>query len=154
MNSTERGQIAKNNFLDGYNCSQAIVLAFSDVIGLDKTAILKLSSSFGGGMGRLREVCGAVSGMYLVLGYVRGYSEPRDYEGKKRLYSEIQELARIFSEKYGSIVCRELIAGVPHTDGAVPEKRNASYYKNRPCAEQIEFAAKILHEFFEAHGDV
>lgn len=154
MTSSERGLIAKNYFLEGYNCSQAITLAFSDVLELDKTALLRLSSSFGGGMGRLREVCGAVSGMYIVLGYIRGYSDPSDLDGKKRLYSEIQELAATFRAKYGSIVCRELLLGVPHTDGAAPEERTVQYYKKRPCGEQIEYAAIILHDFLKSHGNI
>lgn len=154
MTSSERGLIAKNYFLQGYNCSQSVVLSFADEIGLDKTAILKISSSFGGGIGRLREVCGAVSGMYLVLGYLRGYYLPDDYDGKKRLYAEIQELAAIFKEKYGSIVCRELLAGVPKTNGALPEVRTPEYYKKRPCAEQIEYAAIILHSFLEEKGNI
>ena len=79
MTAEERGLLAKNFFLNGYNCSQAVSLAFSDVMGIEKEALLKLSSSFGGGMGRLREVCGAVSAMFLVLGYVRGYSDPDDF---------------------------------------------------------------------------
>ncbi len=154
MTSIERGLAARNYFLSGYNCSQAIALAFSDLIGLEKEVILKISSSFGGGMGRLREVCGAVSGMFIVLGYVRGYYLPEDYEGKKRLYAEIQELANTFKQKYGSIVCRELLAGVSHTDGGAPEQRSAEYYKKRPCPDQIEYAARILHEFLELHGDI
>ena len=154
MTSVERGTKAKALFLDGYNCSQAVVLAFADEIGIDEVALLKMSSSFGGGMGRLREVCGAVSGMYIVLGFFRGYDSPNDFEGKKRLYSEIQELAAKFREKYGSIVCRELLSGVPHTDGAVPEKRTDDYYKKRPCGEQIEYAAYILNEFLTSHGNI
>lgn len=154
MTSTERGLIAKNYFLEGYNCSQAIVLAFSDIIGIERSALLKISSSLGGGMGRLREVCGAVSGIFLVLGYIRGYCDPSDYDGKKQLYSEVQELAEKFKGKYGSIVCRELLLGVSHTDGASPEKRTEQYYKKRPCAEQIEFAAQILHEFLQKHGEI
>ncbi len=149
MTSNERGELAKKYFLGGYNCSQAVCLAFADELKMDREALLLLSSSFGGGMGRLREVCGAVSGMYIVLGAMRGYSAPTDYEGKKRLYAEIQELAEIFKDEYGSIVCRELLAGVAHTDGAVPEERTAEYYKKRPCPLQIAFAAKTLHEFLE-----
>ena len=154
MTSVERGTVAKNYFLEGYNCTQAISLAFSDIIGLPREALLKTSSSFGGGMGRLREVCGAVSGAFLVLGYVRGYSDPKDYEGKKRLYSEIQEFAGIFKSEYGSIVCKELLAGVPYAEGSAPEKRSEEYYKKRPCPEQIEFAAKALHEFLQSHGEI
>jgi C_GCAxxG_C_C family probable redox protein len=154
MTSVERGLLAKEYFLSGYNCSQAVALAFSDVLEIDKKAILKMSSAFGGGMGRLREVCGAVSGAFLVLGYVRGYDEADDYEGKKRLYSEIQELAAQFKLKYGSIVCKELLAGVPVKEGSFPERRSPEYYKKRPCPEQIAYAAEILHEFLEKNGEI
>ena len=141
-------------FLDGCNCAQAVLCAFEEETGLDHKTAMMLSSSFGGGMGRLREVCGAVSAMFLVLGYVRGYSAPDDFDGKKQLYAEIQELAATFESKYGSIVCRELLKGVSHTNGKVPEERTEEYYKKRPCGEQIEYAAKILHEFLEARGDI
>ena len=140
MTSTDRGLLAKKYFLDGFNCSQAVALAFEDVIGLDSKTILKMSSAFGGGMGRLREVCGAVSGIFLVLGFVRGYDEGSDYEGKKRLYSEVQTLASTFQDKYGSIVCRDLLAGVSVSAGSSPE--------------QIEYAARILHEFLEENGEI
>ena len=154
MTAEERGLLAKNYFLSGYNCSQAVALAFEDVIGLESKTILKMSSAFGGGMGRLREVCGAVSGMFLVLGFLRGYDDGSDYEGKKRLYSEVQALASRFEQRYGSIVCRDLLAGVSVSAGSSPEQRSEEYYKKRPCPEQIEYAARILHEFLEENGEI
>lgn len=152
MNKHE--QLACKYFTYGYNCAQSVFAAFHEEMGMDEKTALRLSSAFGGGMGRLREVCGAVSGAFLVLGYVRGYSDPKDYEGKKRLYSEIQEFAGIFKSEYGSIVCKELLAGVPYAEGSAPEKRSEEYYKKRPCPEQIEFAAKALHEFLLSHGEI
>ena len=149
-----RKEKAMQSFLDGYNCSQCMVLAFEDLLTIDVNTALKIASPFGGGMGRTRSVCGAVSGMYIVLGFFRGYDSPEDFEGKKRLYSEIQELAVQFKDKYGSIVCRDLLKGIAHTDGAEPEKRTADYYKKRPCAEQIEYAAYILNEFLILHGNI
>lgn len=141
----KRDQIAKENFLKGYNCTQAVVLAFSDVLGIDGQTALRLVSPFGGGMGRLREVCGTVSAMFFVLGAARGYADPKDTEGKKRLYAEVQELAEAFRKENGSIICRELL-GVAGTESPVPETRTAEYYKKRPCPELCAAAARILAE--------
>lgn len=149
---TARAELAKTYFTQGYNCAQAVSLAFEDLMGIDKDTLLRLSSSFGGGMGRMREVCGAVSGMFMVEGVLLGYSSPKDIDGKKELYSKIRELAATYSAENGSIICRELLEGVPHTDGGVPERRNAEYYKKRPCAELVEFAAKTLAEHLIHEG--
>ena len=143
-----RAEKAKQYFLEGYNCSQAVVLAFSDLTGLDKDTAAKVSSGFGGGMGRLREVCGSVSGAVFVLSALFGYSDPKDYEAKKRLYSEIQTVANRFKEQHGSIVCRELLG---LKDGAptppTPEARTPEFYKKRPCPEIIESCAAILEDY-------
>ena len=144
-----RKEAAIANFMKGYNCSQAVVLAFSDVLPVDEATLAKLSSSFGGGMGRLREVCGAVSGMFMVAGLLFGYDGPEGGQVKADHYERIQELARRFEEKHGSIVCRELLGlGVKH-DSPVPEARTAAYYKTRPCDEFVGDAAEILGEFIE-----
>lgn len=140
-----RAEKAKNYFLQGYNCTQAVVLAFADVIGMDEETILKCVSPFGGGMGRLREVCGTVSGMFFVLGALRGYAAPKDTASKTRLYAEVQELAGKFREENGSIVCRELL-GVGGAEPPVPEARTAQYYKKRPCPDLCACAAGILAE--------
>lgn len=143
-----RKEKAMQSFLDGYNCSQCMILAFEDVIkansDIDIDMALKIASPFGGGMGRLREVCGSVSGMFMILGYIKGYSAPGDYEGKKELYAHIQELAKRYEAANGSIVCRELLGLDVKRQDAVPEKRTEEYYKNRPCTEKIGSAAEIL----------
>lgn len=147
-----RAEAAKQYFTEGYNCAQAVVLAFSDLLSVDRETLLKLASPFGGGMGRMREVCGAVSGMFLVEGMLLGYSSPMDIDGKKDLYAKVRGLAESYSSENGSIICRELLAGTPHTDGAVPEQRSAEYYKKRPCAELVKNAACILAEHLIQEG--
>ena len=130
-------------FLEGYNCAQSVFLAFSDVVGLDKDTCLKLSSSFGGGMGRLREVCGAVSSLFAIAGMLKGYTSPVDFEGKSEHYKLIQELAEDFKAEFGTIICRELLSLPPGADSPVPEKRTDSYYIKRPCENFIKKAAEI-----------
>lgn len=138
--------LAEKLFRDGYNCSQAVLLAFSDVTGLDDDTSAKLASSFGGGLGRMREACGAVSGAAMVLGLVKGYSNPKDFEGKKEHYKLIQDFAARFKEKNGSIICRELLTGVRTVENGVPENRTDGYYKKRPCPLLVRDAAEILEE--------
>ena len=104
-----KGEIAKNNFMQGYNCAQAVLLAFCDDLGFDEQTALMLASPFGGGIGRMREVCGTVTGMYMALGLARGYSDSKDNADKKRVYTEVQQLAERFKEDNGSIICRDLL---------------------------------------------
>ena len=136
-------------FLEGYSCSQAVAMAFSDLTGLDEKLTARLSSSFGGGMGRMREVCGAVSGMLLVLGTLYGYDEAGDAAGKRALYARVQDMAKDFREENGSIICRDLLAN-PASDPN-PTPRTAEFYKKRPCQRMVESAARIMEEFIEAH---
>lgn len=149
--NSKYGQKAEENFKEGYNCTQAVVLAFSDLHGMDTIAAAKLSSSFGGGMGRLREVCGAVSGMFLVAGMLYGYGEPKDFQGKKEHYERVQQLAKAYEEENGSIVCRELLGLDKGKDKPVPEKRTEEYYKKRPCGKLVRIAAAILEQYIEGH---
>ena len=144
-----RREAAMENFRKGYNCSQSIVLAFEDMLPVDKNLLSKLSSSFGGGMGRLREVCGSVSGMFMVAGLLYGYEGPETGEVKAEHYARIQELAHRFEEKHGSIVCRELLNLSVRHDQPVPEARKNEYYKKRPCPELIGDAAEILEQFIK-----
>ncbi len=147
MNNQEnRSKIAAELFTQGYNCSQSVVGAFADKIDLDFDTLMKLSSSFGGGMGRLREVCGAVSGMFMVLGLLSGYSNPDDFEAKKDHYAAIQNLAQDFKEAHQTIVCRELLENIKTTKGSVPEKRTDEYYKARPCVRFVITATEILEK--------
>ena len=142
-----RKEKAMQSFKEGYNCSQCLILAFEDKLSIDLDTALSISSPFGGGMGRLREVCGSVSGMFMVFGFLNGYNKPDDYEGKKQLYAHIQELGRRFEEANGSIVCRELLGlDVKHQD-STPEKRTEEYYKKRPCAELVGIATEILETY-------
>ena len=143
---TDHGKIAEENFRKGYNCAQSVLLAFGDMTGLEEQTAAALSSSFGGGLGRLREVCGAVSGAAMVLGLVRGYSDPDDREAKKAHYACVREFADRFREMNGSVICRELLAGVATAEGHDPEARTKEYYQKRPCAALCRCAAQILDE--------
>lgn len=144
-----RREAAMANFMKGYNCSQSIVLAFADMLDIDEKSLLKMSSSFGGGMGRLREVCGSVSGMFMVAGLLYGYDGPETGQVKADHYARIQELAHRFEEQHGSIVCRELLGLNVRHDVPVPEARTTEYYKKRPCPEIIGDAAEILDQFIK-----
>lgn len=137
--------LAKQLFEQGYSCAQAVAVAFGDVTGLDADTSARMASSFGGGMGRLREVCGAVSGALLVLGLVQGYHRPDDAEGKKAHYRQVQRFAAAFRGRCGSIICRELL-GVEGAQPPVPEARSEGYYQKRPCAQLVFDAAEILDE--------
>ncbi len=142
-----RSEKAQQLFKEGYNCSQAVFGAFSDDIGMELKNAFRIASSFGGGMGRLREVCGAVSGMFMVAGIIFGYDEPKDTEAKKEHYQLIQELAERFKETNGSIVCRELLGLGKGPDNPTPEARTEIYYKKRPCAEYVKCAAEIMEQY-------
>ncbi len=141
MDHTEE---AKRLFLEGYNCAQAVFCAFTDLTGLDLETAARLSSSFGGGVGRLREICGTVSGALLALGMICGYSDPGDYRAKAEHYHLVQEYARRFREKNGTIVCRELLRDVPVIQGGDPEPRTPDFYARRPCLRLAGEAAAIL----------
>lgn len=136
-------------FKEGYNCAQSVFAAYSDELGMNMETALKLSSSFGGGMGRLREVCGAVSGMFMVAGLKGGYSDPTDKEAKAKHYKLIQELSNQFKVQNHSIICRELLRLSKPAVDPVPEERTENYYKSRPCAELVKSAAKILDKYLE-----
>ena len=143
---TNHAKKAKELFMEGYNCAQAVLCSFEDLTGLDRETSARLASSFGGGMGRMREVCGTVSGALMVLGLLSGYSRPEDQEGKKAHYHLVQEFSRRFREENGSIICRDLLSGVNTTPGKDPEKRTDDYYKKRPCPDLVSFAAKLADE--------
>ena len=147
MNRAER---AKELFYEGYNCSQAVVAAFADLIETDEKTAVRLVSGYGGGMGRLREVCGSVSGVVFIISALYGYDEKRDNEGKKELYAIIQELAEKFRNECGSLVCRELLGlKITGADSPVPEERTPEYYKKRPCPDIIYTAADILETYLK-----
>ena len=145
----DHGERARELFLKGYNCAQAVACAFCDVTGLSMAQSARMASSFGGGLGRLREVCGTVSGACLVLGIARGYADPGDYAAKKAHYALVQAFAHRFREANGSIVCRELLKWAGATEGGAPEARTAEYYKKRPCPNLAYCAAEILDEMLK-----
>lgn len=151
---SERGNKAREYFEQGYNCSQSVLMTFSDITGIDEKTSAMLSSGFGGGMGRMREVCGAVSGMFMAASIVSGYDDPSDSEGKKRTYAMIQSLAEKFKAQNGSIICKELL-GLDKPEGThIPEQRTAEYYKKRPCSDLVKNAAEILEEYFRNIGKI
>ncbi len=143
---TDHASRAEELFRAGYNCAQAVACAFGDVTGLDTAAAARMASSFGGGMGRLREVCGAVSGALLVLGVCKGYDDPADPAAKVRHYRLVQEFARRFRAENGSLICRELLKNVPTIPGDTPELRTKEFYERRPCLRLIRKAAQITDE--------
>jgi C_GCAxxG_C_C family probable redox protein len=133
-------------FKQGYNCSQAVVAAFCEDTGIDFETALKISSSFGGGMGRLREVCGAVSGMFMVAGMKYGYTDPKDRTSKAEHYKLIQDMAEQFMQTNRSVICRDLLGQKGKTENHIPEERTEEYYKKRPCVELVGDAAEIMHQ--------
>ena len=141
----KKADIAENLFRDGYNCAQAVACAFADECGIDIKTLFKLSSAFGGGMGRLREVCGCVSGMFIVAGMTEYKEESPSKEAKDNQYAFVQKLAAEFKNECGSIICRELLALPPKTsDSPVSEERTREYYHKRPCSQCVRIAAEIL----------
>ena len=144
-----RAERAAELFLQGYNCAQAVLIAFDDVVGLDEKTAARFVSAFGGGFGRLREVCGAVSGMTAAVGILYGYDDPQADTDKKALYTLEQELAGQFKSRCGSIICRELL-GNPPSD-PVPSARTEAYYATRPCVRMVYTAADILEKYLAEH---
>ena len=145
----DHGTKAAELFLSGYNCAQAVAVAFHGELGLTESQAAKMASAFGGGMGRMREVCGAVSGMLMVLSQLYGYDTPGDDVSKKQLYGEVQELAGKFREANGSIVCREILKNPPSDPNPTP--RTAEFYAKRPCAKMVMTAARLMEAFMEEH---
>ena len=145
----QHGALAEQIFREGYNCSQAVFGAFCEDFGMDFDTAMKLSSSFGGGMGRLREVCGAVSGMFMISGLKDGYSTTDNDDEKKEHYKRIQDLAEEFKKRNDTIICRELLENIKTLEGREPEKRTEEYYKVRPCARFVGDAAEIIEEYLK-----
>lgn len=143
----ERIELAVSLFKEGYNCSQAVVAAYADMYGFTREQALKMSASFGGGIGRMRKTCGAACGLFILAGLETGCTEGRNSEGKEANYKLVQELAEEFKRRNGSVTCAELLgleksAPTPTT----PEARTNEYYKKRPCVKMVEEAARIWSE--------
>lgn len=144
-----RVERARELFTSGYNCSQSVFLAYSDLFGLEPGLAATISAPLGGGMGRLREVCGAVSGMTLVAGMLSPAHDPKDQAAKAANYALVQRFAERFREENGAIVCRELLGLTQQKDAPTPSPRTAEYYRKRPCVEYVACAAKIIGEYLQ-----
>ncbi len=150
LSPTSRQQSATNYFLQGFNCCQSVLLAFSDILKVDPETLKTIASGFGGGMGRLREVCGAFSGMVMMAGFISPAADPSIKEDRTKNYALVQHFAEKFKElNGGSIVCRELLGLAKNAakESPVPSDRTAEYYKKRPCPIIIGNAAKIIAEY-------
>ncbi len=149
-NHPDHSEQARAYFMQGYNCSQSVAAAFAPEMGLTVQAALRLAAGFGGGFGRMREVCGAFSGMVLVLGALYGSTDPAQ---KTELYKAVQALAARYKAGNGggSLLCRELL-GLPRAEGS-PEAsaRTAAYYQKRPCADLVALAAGEMEAYIAAH---
>lgn len=143
---------AKDLFLEGFNCAQAVFGAFCEDFGIDFELGVKIASGFGGGIARRREVCGAVSGAVMVLSMVHGYSDAQANEQKKKLYEEVRGVLKAFEDETGSIICRELLNLEEKMSSPVPEERTEKYYKKRPCAELVYLSARAVETHLEALG--
>ena len=138
---------AEKLFRDGYNCAQSVFAAFSDVMNIDEITALKISSSFGGGMGRMREVCGTCSAMFMVVGIIDGYTEPNNSKIKSLHYAKIQNLAQKFKDAHKTIICRELLSELKVDSAPYSPQRDDSFYRVRPCVKFVITAAELLDEY-------
>lgn len=144
----ERAERAKQLFMDGYNCCQAVVGAFADLFGMDEKTAMKFAEGMGAGMGRMRLTCGAVSGMALLAGLKLSHGEAGDMTARTKIYSVIQQMTNEFKEQNGSIICAELLSGkIPKNESPTPEARTAEYYKKRPCPECVKDCALLVEKY-------
>ncbi|MBO6134385.1 MAG: C_GCAxxG_C_C family protein [Lachnospiraceae bacterium] len=144
MNRADR---AEELFRMGYNCCQSVFGAFNDVAGMKLDEAMKVASPFGAGFGKLREVCGAVTGMCMIAGYMKGYNDPKNMDDKKRVYKLIQDMCNDFKEKQGSYICREMLNLKEGEDLPEPAVRDENYYKSRPCVRACRTAAEIVEKY-------
>lgn len=143
LDPKERAAQAKDYFMQGYNCAQAVLLAFADITAQDPKVLATIATGFGGGVGHMRQICGTVSGMAMVAGFLIPYTDTTQRNVKAENYAFVQKLADDFKELNGSIVCGELLGG-RNDVSAPPQERTPQYYKKRPCAELVAIAAEIL----------
>jgi C_GCAxxG_C_C family probable redox protein len=149
----ERIEMAVSLFKEGFNCSQSVVAAFADKYGFTREQALKMSASFGGGIGRMRETCGAACGLFLLAGLETGATEGADRDGKAANYALVQELAEEFKQRNGALRCADLL-GLSKKEPVVstPEARTDQYYAKRPCVKMVEEAARIWCEYLQKQG--
>ena len=153
MNMEERIEMAVSLFKEGFNCSQSVVVAFADKYGFTREQALRMSASFGGGIGRMRETCGAACGLFLLAGLETGATEGADRDGKAANYALVQELAEEFKQRNGALRCADLL-GLSKKEPVVstPEARTDQYYAKRPCVKMVEEAARIWCEYLQKQG--
>ena len=142
----ERAEKAKELFESGYNCAQSVTAAFADLIPMDEQLLLRAASPFGGGVGRLRGMCGAVSGMVLSAGFLYGYDDPCNRDVKAEHYAVVRDLCEKFRARHGSIICKEILGGNPQVGGD-PTERTPAFYGTRPCLRCVFDAAEILEAY-------
>ena len=147
-----KAEKAKQLFLDGHNCAQAVLCAFADELGMSQDMARTVSACFGGGLGSQREVCGAVSGMCMALSLKYAPKDPTDHAAKAAFYARVQELCKEFKDENGSIICRELLGLAPGPSSPTPDKRTADYYQHRACADKVKCAAGILEKYLAKQG--
>lgn len=151
---SKRAEKAKSLFYEGYNCTQSVVGAFADLYDIDINTAMRFSDGLGGGMGRMRLTCGAVSAMALIAGLELSSGKPKDLDNRAEVYAKVREMADAFQKKNGSIICRELLgASLPKDNGSRPEERTAEYYKKRPCPGCIYDCAKIIDRYLLGNTD-
>lgn len=141
-----RVEEAVKTFESGYNCAQSVFATYADLFGMDKETALKMSSAMGGGIGRMREVCGVVSAMALLAGLKEGNTDPGDEQAKEAIYLLTRQMADKFKEKHQTIICRELLGIEGMEKSAKPSERTDSYYAARPCSKLVATAAGIVEE--------
>ena len=154
INPTERQQKAEQFFLDGYNCCQAVLLAFEDILEVDRSTLLRFASGFGGGMARMREVCGTVTAMAMIAGFLSPAEDPSDLNQRKENYALVQKFAARFKEEKRSVVCREILGLKKPAAGEgfeipMPSRRTPEYYKTRPCTATVGLAARIVADYIK-----
>ena len=149
INAIERAERAKALFNEGYNCAQSVAMAYADITSLDEQMVATITASYGGGMGRLREVCGAVSGMAFVASFISPCPTATDAAAKMANYALVQEFAEKFRQQNGNIVCRSLLGLDRPKDEPTPSPRTTEYYQKRPCAEYVYDAALIVGKYLE-----
>ena len=154
-NLEDRIQRAVELFMQGYGCCQSVVCAFADLYGLDEEMAFRIAAGFGGGVGRMRMMCGTVSALVILAGLERGQTRGEDREGKMACYQLVRQHLETFKQRNGSIICAELLQmqGVKaETNTAQPDERNAEYYRIRPCARKVESAARVYAEYLESQN--
>lgn len=152
INIAERVERARSLFLEGYNCAQAVVMAFDDVMDMSPEMAARIAAPFGGGMGRMREVCGTVSAMSMLAGAISPSIDPKNMLERKQNYALVQQFADSFRQENGDIVCRRLLGLEPKEESAetaMPSERTAEYYKKRPCVEYVGCAARIVAQYLK-----